>query len=116
MSQLFPTIVDPISSRILNGLRKKFPIEQSARVVDCFDRFVQVLLLLIMFNQLLCYTIIFSYIEGKDLDVYLGDGKSEHNRQVANCYVEDLSLLPFHDVYSGRFEWFEHVLLFPCSL
>jgi len=37
----------------------------------------------------------------------LGDGSSDHNRQVANCYVEGLQLQPFHDPYVGNFEWFE---------
>eukprot|EP01036_Dinobryon_divergens_P030343 gene30343-39572_t len=72
-----------VSSRILNGLQKKFPPAETFRVIDCFTRFIQ----------------------GKDFDVVLGDGKSEHNRQVANCYVEGLASKPFYDIYSGQFEW-----------
>lgn len=71
-----------LTSRILNGVKIKFP-DSSKRVVDCFERFSR----------------------GEEIDVLMGDGKSAHNRQRANCYVTGLTTLPFHDITNGKFQW-----------
>jgi hypothetical protein len=42
---------------------------------------------------------------GVEWDERLGDGKSEHNRVKANCFVEGLTQATFHDKNNGKFPW-----------
>ena len=63
-----------LTDRIIRNVKLKFP-ETSARVVDCFERFSA----------------------GEEVDVMLGGGKSDHNRQKANCFVKGLTTKAFHD-------------------
>ena len=73
-----------LAERITTGVRLKFPEPSSTvRVIECFERF----------NR------------GEMLDVMLGDGVSDHNRQKANCFVTGLTTETFHNVYGGKFEW-----------
>ncbi len=72
-----------LSNRILNGVKLKFP-GNIDRVIDCFTKFSQ----------------------GVEVDILLGDGNSSHNRQKANCYVEGLATMTFHDEKnSQKFPW-----------
>jgi aspartyl/asparaginyl beta-hydroxylase (cupin superfamily) len=73
-----------LADRIMNAVNQKFKDRTAvARVIDCFDRF----------NA------------GEELDIMLGDGQSDHNRQKANCFVKGLTTATFHDINNGKFEW-----------
>lgn len=72
-----------LTDRISNAVKHKFPEESVGRVLDCFNRFSV----------------------GTELDHMMGDGKDDHNRQRANCYVDGLTTAPFHDVSNGKFDW-----------
>jgi hypothetical protein len=72
-----------LSNRISKAVQYKFRDAPVSRVTDCFDRFCQ----------------------GTELDIMRGDGKSDHNRQKANCYVDGLTTATFHDKNNGKFPW-----------
>ena len=75
---------DPIlSEKILNGLSYKFPGQGVDRVKECFSRFLL----------------------QQDLDRLLGDKLDDHNRQQANCWIEGIQPMPFHDIHNGKFQW-----------
>ena len=77
------TASSSLSNRILNGVKLKFP-GNNDRVIDCFTKFSQ----------------------GIEVDRLLGDGSSSHNRQKANCYVEGLTTMAFHDEKNPqKFPW-----------
>ena len=72
-----------LSNRITRAIKYKFKDSPVPRVMDCFDRFCM----------------------GVEWDQRLGDGKSEHNRVKANCFVEGLTQATFHDKNNGKFPW-----------
>jgi Aspartyl/Asparaginyl beta-hydroxylase len=74
-----------LADKITAAVKLKFPEPSVTRVLECFERF----------NR------------GEELDVRLGDGNDDHNRQKANCYVTGLSEGPFFDVNNGKFRWLE---------
>ena len=77
-----------LSERIVNGLVTKFTKPKVLRVLDCFEKFQK----------------------GEIIDRVLNfDIKTEldkaHNRQQANCWIEGLTPITFHDIHNGKFPW-----------
>jgi aspartate beta-hydroxylase len=72
-----------LSHRITTGLVKRFEVNSIDRVLKCFERF----------NK------------GEILDINLGNGSSDHNRQVANCWVDGIPPSTFYDTKSDEFKW-----------
>lgn len=66
-----------LTDRIIRNVKLKFP-DTSSRVVDCFERFSA----------------------GEEVDIMLGTGESDHNRQKANCFIKGLTTKAFHDTRS----------------